>query len=238
MEASYGEYLNYKSEPVSSEASLFRPDKIVTVPYYNRLRQLMVNYFPLYQGSSLLDGGCGLGRLTYDAGVLGHFVVGVDISRPFIQFCKKLSGTDSPLEVEISKVGQYSRKAFLTVPDRYKYVSCEFVIGDLLGLAFSDKSFSYVVSSSVLDRVRNPHQAVQEIHRILCKKGRAIVTSPLDWRMEFTPQVEWWIKSLLELFSPNKWNILLHEDQLEYCLRISDRYLEHYLCEVVVVEKL
>lgn len=236
-EASYGDFISYKPEPVSSEISLFSYQKFVTVPYYKRLRHLMAKFFPLYQGSSLLDEGCGLGRLSYDAGVLGHFVVGVDASLPFIKFCKKLSGMDSPLEVEISKIGHRTRKVFLNIPDRYKYVRCQFEIGDVLELAFSDKSFSYVLSSSVLDRVRNPYQAVQEMHRILCTKGRAIVTSPLDWRMEFTPQVEWWVESLRELFSPNKWNELFYEHELEYCLRISDRYLEHYLCEAVVVEK-
>ena len=237
LEASYSEFLSYHPKLVSSERRLFSTLAGVTVPYYERLRQLMADYFSLYHGSSVLDGGCGLGRLSYDAAVLGHSVVGVDLSLPFIRFCKELSESDSPLEVQIPKVGRCFRKAFLTVPDQYRGSQCQFKVEDVLQLPFSDRSFSYILSSNVLDRVKNPYQMVQEIHRVLRSKGRAIVTSPLDWELAFTPKVEWWTESLLEIFPTNEWDILHHDPRLKYCVRISDRYLQHYLCEVIVVEK-
>ncbi len=49
---------------------------------------------------------------------------------------------------------------------------------DIEALTFDDASFDFIICLEVLEHVRNPRQAVAEIHRVLRPGGRVVVTTP------------------------------------------------------------
>jgi SAM-dependent methyltransferase len=67
-------------------------------------------------------------------------------------------------------------------------VRCE----DLERLTFADESFDLVVSSDILEHVRRPYRAFEEIHRVLRSGGWHVFTVPLRWppRPEGVPRVD------------------------------------------------
>ncbi len=127
------------------------------------------------------------------------------------------------------------------VPKQYAINQTNFMVEDVLKIPFNDGYFDYAISSNVIDRLENPIKSMYELYRILRKGGRAIIISPLDWRIEFTNKTNLWISNLTDLLTDtNKWKIIGPSPELSYLnykLRITDRFTESYMCDVLIVEK-
>ena len=101
------------------------------------------------KGLRILDAGCGNGYLSRQLAKKGAQVVGVDISKDFIEFCKKR--------------------------EELEHLGCEFFIGSLTELSFLEsESFDLVVSNIVMVDVQDYLTAFKEINRVLKKKGRFV----------------------------------------------------------------
>jgi ubiquinone/menaquinone biosynthesis C-methylase UbiE len=101
------------------------------------------------KGLKVLDAGCGNGYLSRQLARKGANVVGVDISKHFISYCKEKE-KENPL-------------------------GCEFFEGSLTEMPFIESnSFDIVVSNIVMVDVQDYHAAFKEINRILKSKGRFV----------------------------------------------------------------
>jgi len=236
VESSYGDFIQIASHHIDSQ--LFQPLQCLKMQYYVSMAQLIDKYFLPAQGKSCLDCGCGLGRLSFHAATRELLVTGIDSSAKFVEFCISLLEASNNIDIEIPEVGHTARKAKLYIPDSYKTAKASFFVGDISNLQFMDKTFSYIVSSNVVDRVEDPFWAVQEMHRVLQPGGRALVSSPLDWRTIHTPNEQKWVNHLTNLFPLSDWKLLEVAPAIEYSLRISDRLIEYYICDVLVAEKI
>lgn len=102
-------------------------------------REVIDRYFA--EGGTILDIGCGTGRTTKALDGLGYDVVGVDITKPYVD---------------------YATSTFPTI---------SFGVGDATALPFADESFEHVIFSfngiDVLSPPRIRLRALREIHRVL-----------------------------------------------------------------------
>ncbi|NHJ06160.1 MAG: class I SAM-dependent methyltransferase [Candidatus Heimdallarchaeota archaeon] len=97
----------------------------------------------------ILDAGCGNGYLSRQMTKKGAKVVGVDISKHFIGFCKKR--------------------------DKEETLGCQFHTGSLTDMPFLDsETFDLVVSNIVMIDVQDYKSAFREINRVLKPKGRFV----------------------------------------------------------------
>ncbi|WP_109831253.1 class I SAM-dependent methyltransferase [Reichenbachiella versicolor] len=97
---------------------------------------------------SLLDAGCGTGWFTKKAVERGAEVTTLDIAPKLV-------------DISVNK----SPKA-------------KGIVGSLLDLPFDDNSFSYVISSEVIEHTPNPYDATLEMIRVLKPGGKICITAP------------------------------------------------------------
>lgn len=105
--------------------------------------------FDAYRGKRLLEVGCGTGTDLLQFARGGAQVTGVDLT---------------PRSIEIAR-------------RRFAVYDCAgtFAIGDAENLAFPDESFDVVYSFGVLHHTPDTEGAINEVHRVLRRGGRAVV---------------------------------------------------------------
>jgi len=105
--------------------------------------------FEAYRGKRLLEVGCGTGTDLLQFARGGAQVTGVDLT---------------PRSIEIAR-------------RRFAVYDCAgtFAIGDAENLAFPDESFDVVYSFGVLHHTPDTEGAINEVHRVLRRGGRAVV---------------------------------------------------------------
>lgn len=105
--------------------------------------------FKRFAGARLLEVGCGMGTDLLQFARGGAKVTGVDLT---------------PRSIEISRrhLQIYGQRG-------------DFAISDCEKLPFTSESFDVVYSNGVLHHTPDTTGAVREIHRVLCRGGRAIV---------------------------------------------------------------
>lgn len=236
IESSYPEHLQALNEPTSGDAGLYLPLHCSDTEYYVTIRRLLHTHLVPNAGSKLIDCGCGVGVLSFEAAAQGHSVTAIDSSGKLVAFCNSMR-TSKVMQVEIPMIGHYGRKVRFVVPDSFRRGNVEFLVGDVLDLSCSNNSVDFVISSNVLDRVTDPQRAVAEMYRVLKPGGRLLISSPLDWRAIHTPDAAQWAQSIVELLCESRWKVLIEERDVDYRIRISDRFVEAYRCDVVIAER-
>lgn len=100
-------------------------------------------------GLSILDAGCGGGYLCRQLARKGAKVVGVDISKKFIEIAEKKEKED-PLNIK------YYAESLHNLP------------------MFKDKTFDIIISNLVLMDVADLDKAIKELRRVLKKSGKLV----------------------------------------------------------------
>jgi ubiquinone biosynthesis O-methyltransferase len=105
-------------------------------------------------GKKVLDIGCQYGVFSFYLAQKGAKVTGMDISRRWIDRCRR--------EAE----------------DKYGDKELDFLVGDAQQLPFEDKSFDIVVCSEVVEHVDHPGNVMSEINRVLVPGGVLVLSTP------------------------------------------------------------
>lgn len=89
----------------------------------------------------------------------------------------------------------------ITNVDMFAYKGVD-VVADILKLPFADNSVQGVISNTVLEHVRDPRLAVQEMYRVLAHGGYAYVTVPFLYPFHASPDdyTRWTHVGVAELF--------------------------------------
>ncbi|MDZ4165810.1 MAG: class I SAM-dependent methyltransferase [Smithellaceae bacterium] len=121
-------------------------------------------------GQLVLDAGCGTGRhLMAAMGCPGVYVVGVDLN--WEDLCRSrdsLVGYGNP--------GGLDKSAVAGIDDAGK--PCAVIKASVTNLPFQDESFDAVICSEVLEHIRENHEAVRELVRVLKPKGTLAISVP------------------------------------------------------------
>ena len=105
---------------------------------------------PLADGAAVLEVAPGPGYLAVELAKLGRLnITGLDVSRTFVELAAGLA----------TRAG----------------VTVDFRLGDVAAMPFEDGQFDLVICQAAFKNFSRPLTALDEIHRVLCPGGRAII---------------------------------------------------------------
>ena len=130
-----------------------------------RLAEPFIDFAGWRDGESVLDAGCGTGRLALALAKRGsnQRITGVDISPDYVAYATQQ--TSNP--------------------------NVTFEVGDICALPFPDRSFDRVVSLLVLHFVTEPERAIAELRRV-ARPGATVAATVWDSRGGFVSNRMFW----------------------------------------------
>jgi SAM-dependent methyltransferase len=194
------------------------------------VRQLALHYADAYWGSypfqavvdwveqqlpttsklSLLDVGCGVGRLLREVSLLrpDWQLCGIDYAYNSLRSCHQLWQLGQSIEIDYQERGfPTSTIAGASIPQ------LQLGLSKADQLPLDDNSIDVIVNTFLLDRLDEPETAMKEWFRVLQPGGTLLIVSPLNWQniknWDRYPSSE---KLTPILFSPKHWKII---DQTE-----------------------
>jgi ubiquinone/menaquinone biosynthesis C-methylase UbiE len=132
---------------------------------------------------SVLDIGCGVGRMLYDCADLfpKTFFVGMDYAYNMCIRARQIliEGKEIPLTRYLTPSGFDTASLILSQTKKSENV---FVAqGSVMDLPFKDDSFDCVVNTYLIDRVADPLLAISEMARVLKPGGLFVLSDPLNF---------------------------------------------------------
>ncbi len=125
-------------------------------PSLRNITHLILKYIPK-TGGRALDVGCGTGRVSFALAERGFEVMGIDKEERVINIAKKFTSKGS--------------------------LNPKFEIADFLDPSFvKPELFDLVVSSEVLEHIKDYNIIIENIYKTLKPGGRVIITVPYDER--------------------------------------------------------
>jgi putative 4-mercaptohistidine N1-methyltranferase len=137
-----------------------------------------------------LDLGCAVGRSTFELTRWSEEVIGIDLSRRFIQAAQSIQETGR-IEIRRTEEGAIFTLLERELPPDIRRESCRFVLGDATEPKSGLGSFDVVLAANLIDRVSRPRNLLHALSGIVRPGGHLIITSPYTWLEEFTPPGEW-----------------------------------------------
>jgi len=188
--------LNMKQEEKSLNDTLF--NEIISTyndPHHlmhKKLKQLL-NY--VKPGDALIDVGCGIGEFIVRLKDRLNTLIGIDISRHEIEFAKNRAASSQNI-----------------------FFSC----GELDSFHFPDERFDVCLCLDVLEHVTHPCLVLQEINRILKRRGSLIVTVP-NWYDIIVSKVLRQNPLHIHTFTPWRWMNILRRGgfKIELCRAVD-----------------
>jgi putative 4-mercaptohistidine N1-methyltranferase len=137
-----------------------------------------------------LDLGCAVGRASFELSRFCTEVVGIDLSRPFIEAADRLRREGS-LRFPVTLEGRSSTEALARIPSGSDPARVRFETGDALNLRPDLGHFDVVLAANLLDRVPRPRELLRAFSDLVRSGGQLVLTSPYTWLAEYTPPDEW-----------------------------------------------
>lgn len=151
-----------------------------------------------------LDLGCGVGRFTFELGLVVDEVLGVDNSKAFIAAARRLA-RGNPVTVRVRESGAEFTRIQLALPKALRLAEVRFEVGDAMNLGgFRDSTFDVVAAINLICRLPSPKAFLKELHRLIKPGGQLLVGSPFSWLGAFTPPHEWLTpEAVLRILAPH-----------------------------------
>jgi len=125
--------------------------------------EILLDFISKNQRKRVLDLGCAVGRTSFELTKVFDNVIGIDLSRRFIDTAQTLQMGEM-VEYSLCEEGEWRTAKKVSLSD--------------MGL-FSDKN-NY-----------DPRAFLQKIGQRIQPDGLLVITSPYTWLEEFTPRVNW-----------------------------------------------
>jgi putative 4-mercaptohistidine N1-methyltranferase len=137
-----------------------------------------------------LDLGCAVGRSTFELSRWAEEVVGIDLSRRFIEAANRVREAGR-IEIKRLDEGELVTQITRELPIGLHRERCRFVIGDATALPKDIGQFDVVLAANLVDRVRSPRDLIHSFSTLIRPGGHLILSSPYTWLEEFTPKSAW-----------------------------------------------
>lgn len=212
----------------------FLNQRALTEAFYQCMLELCSPY--VNARTTILDVGCGLGRMTAELARLGaKQVVGLDRSPSMVEAAARILRARGPIPVALNRVGEGHIDALLELPWEPPE-NLDFIVGDVNSLPLRAGAFDLVTCINLLDRVAQPRQMVAELGRVLRPGGYLVITDPYHWEEQFT-EPDNWIEDMTTLFAPSSWRRIREIDGVPFVMRYYSRRISIYLNHCVVLQK-
>jgi len=120
---------------------------------YQKCLDLFIAAAGPLQGKKILDFGCGDGAFSFQLSSRGALVSGIDLAEEAVAFAR--------LQHQKLSTG------------------AEFFVESCYATHFADATFDGVISTDVIEHVREPERFLAEIHRVLRPGGVAVISTPI-----------------------------------------------------------
>lgn len=137
-----------------------------------------------------LDVGCAVGRSTFELATYCHEVIGIDLSRRFIDVARHMAEKGWVRGV-LPVDGGRAKELEYRVPAAAQRGSVSFRVGDACNLDSSLGSFDVVLGLNLVDRLPDPRRFLDRLPELVRPGGQLILTTPFTWLEEFTPRTKW-----------------------------------------------
>jgi putative 4-mercaptohistidine N1-methyltranferase len=154
-------------------------------------RRCVSNFLPeIGKVQRALDLGCAVGRSTFELARWSEEVVGIDLSRRFVQAAQSIRETGR-IEIRRTEEGAIFTLLQRELPSDIRRHSCSFALADATEPGSGLGLFDVVLAANLIDRVRRPKNLLHALSELVRPGGHLIITSPYTWLEEFTPAGEW-----------------------------------------------
>ena len=134
--------------------------KIIGIPHIGfriRARKILNLFKKINKNSKILDAGCGYGIYSMILAEKGYSINAIDIEKERISEINSMKKQYKKIESKINAI-----------------------TGTLTKLHYKKESFDVVLSSEVIEHIKNDSKAFSELARVLKKRGILILTIPID----------------------------------------------------------
>lgn len=150
----------------------------------------LVPQHTLPQGATALDLGCAVGRSTFELARVCESVVGIDLSRRFIETANTLAATGS-VDFWFVEEGNIRTSRTFRVPDYCPRERVSFRVGDAVALPDDLGQFNIVLMANLICRTPKPAECLRQGMARVKPGGLLILTTPYSWVESFTAPSEW-----------------------------------------------
>jgi SAM-dependent methyltransferase len=184
------------------------------------------------EAATVLDVGCGLGRITAEIARLGaDHVLGIDLSPRMIEEAAQLVGSQGVRTIKLSLAARRTVDAQVALD--WKDDNYDFMVADALDMPLKSGAFDFVMCLNVIDRVPDPRRLIDEIGRVLRTGGYLLISDPYHWDDRYTKRGQW-VPNMSVLFRSSTWQRIREIDGVPFVLRASGNrrivlYMNHCL---------
>jgi SAM-dependent methyltransferase len=177
-----------------------------------------------------LDLGCGVGRFTFELGLVVDEVLGLDNSKAFIAAAQRMAARHVSTAC-VRESGAQFKNTELRLPRRLERAAVQFQTGDAMNLGvFSNGIFDVVAAINLICRLPDPSNFLRQLHRIVKPSGQLLIASPFSWLESYTPPRQWLdAEQIINLLAPNfrlvqrrEMPFVIREHRRKYQLVISE----------------
>lgn len=145
---------------------------------YSAVKEWINNFVGKEDAESVLELGCGVGRLIGDIAISfpNSNCWGIDYSYQMLRQAYRLYKSDEDVEINFTKKGKRISKV-----SGKKIPNLHFGLAKAEELPFEDQQFDIVFSSFLVDRVEDPILVLQESIRVLKPSGKLLIVTPLNF---------------------------------------------------------
>jgi SAM-dependent methyltransferase len=179
-----------------------------------------------------LDLGCGVGRFTFELGLVVDDVLGLDNSKPFIAAARRMAAR-YVATASVRESGAEFNKIELRLSRPLQRASVEFQVGDAMNLGgFPNAFFDVVAAINLICRLPNPSNFLRQLHRIVKPAGQLVIASPFSWLASYTRPRHWVnAHEVIHLLAPSFRLVQRHE--LPFVIREHRRKYQLVISEVL-----
>ena len=141
-----------------------------------------------------LDLGCSVGRSTFELATAFEKVVGLDLSTGFITAAEQFQ-QEGTYEIAVPTEGHLSEKKALSLKalnltDTVRRVNFAVEDAGKLDLSIYGRN-DLIFCGNLIDRLSDPTEVLQNIHKYLNPKGIFVNVSPYTWLEVFSSKSKW-----------------------------------------------
>jgi SAM-dependent methyltransferase len=226
-EANLGIYLNFHyAEPGRGFSGKFGMDRLGLFHENVLDRFLRISS---KSGCFALDLGCGVGGASFHLSRHFDSVSGMDYSESFVRSANRIKETGS-VHYRIRTTANGWENAIACMPPEANPEKVRFVVGDACDSACFESTYDCVIALNLLCRTRDPKAVVENIAQSVSPGGQVILSMPLSWSREFTPEEKWIVGDPLAFLQQHLGDSFLIDgtEDIPFLMRETER--KHHWC--------